>query len=39
MVLTQKETKILKSIHMASENDPLHPEFSADNPKFPATPT
>jgi hypothetical protein len=39
MALTTKEKKILKSIIVASENDPSHPEFPADNPKFPATPT
>ncbi len=39
MALTPKENKILKSIVVASENDPESPEFPADNPKFPATPT
>lgn len=39
MVLTSKEEKILKSIVVASENDPNNPEFPADDPKFPATPT
>ncbi len=39
MVLSQKEEKILKSIVVASENNPNKPEFPADNPKFPATPT
>ena len=39
MSLTKKETAILKSIIVASENDPKKPEFPADNPKFPATPT
>jgi len=34
-----EEQKILKSIVVASENDPNKPEFPADNPKFPATPT
>jgi hypothetical protein len=38
MPLTFKEEKILKSIKVASENDPLKPEFPADDPKFPATP-
>jgi len=39
MVLSGKEEKILKSIVIASENDPLKPEFPVDDPKFPATPT
>jgi len=39
MALSQKEEKILKSIVVASENNPNKPEFPADNPKFPATPT
>ncbi len=39
MKLTQLEQKILDSILIASENDPLRPEFPADDPKFPATPT
>jgi len=39
MVLSLKEEKILKSIVIASENDPKKPEFPADDPKFPATPT
>ncbi len=39
MVLSKKEELILNSIIVASENDPLKPEFPADNPKFPATPT
>ncbi len=39
MVLSKKEETILKSIVVASENDPHHPEFPSDNPKFPATPT
>lgn len=38
MSLSKKEEKILKSIVVASENDPRKPEFPADNPKFPATP-
>lgn len=37
--LTTDEENILQSIVVASENDPLKPEFPADNPKFPATPT
>lgn len=37
--LSLKEEKILKSIIVASENDPKKPEFPPDNPKFPATPT
>jgi hypothetical protein len=39
MSLTANEEAILESIVVASENDPLKPEFPADNPKFPATPT
>ncbi|MFH1390752.1 MAG: pyridoxal-phosphate dependent enzyme [Candidatus Diapherotrites archaeon] len=39
MGLSKKEEKILKSIVIASENDPDNPEFPADKPKFPATPT
>ncbi len=39
MLLSSKEQKILESIKVASENDPEKPEFPADNPKFPATPT
>ncbi|PIZ94898.1 MAG: hypothetical protein COX80_05290 [Candidatus Magasanikbacteria bacterium CG_4_10_14_0_2_um_filter_33_14] len=39
MSLTKKEERILKSIIVASENNPNKPEFPADNPKFPATPT
>ena len=39
MSLTLKERKILKSIIVASENNPRKPEFPPDDPKFPATPT
>lgn len=39
MAFSKKEEKILKSIVVASENDPSKPEFPADKPKFPATPT
>ncbi len=39
MSLSDKEEKILKSIVVASENNPNKPEFPSDNPKFPATPT
>ena len=39
MSLATKEEKILDSIVVASENDPLKPEYPPDNPKFPATPT
>lgn len=39
MKLTASEQHILDSIRIASENDPLRPEFPADDPKFPATPT
>src|ERR1700675_1312055 len=38
-MLSESEKSILNSIIVASENDPLKPEFPADNPKFPATPT
>ncbi len=39
MSLSAIEEDILKSIVVASENDPLKPEFPVDDPKFPATPT
>lgn len=39
MALTKSEARILRSIVVASENDPRRPEFPPDNPKFPATPT
>lgn len=39
MSLTSKEEEILKSIFIASDNNPKKPEFPVDNPKFPATPT
>lgn len=39
MALSKREEKILRSIKVASENDPRKPEFPADKPKFPATPT
>jgi hypothetical protein len=39
MSLSKKEERILRSIVVASEKDPLKPEFPADAPKFPATPT
>jgi cysteine synthase len=39
MSLTSKELYILNSIIIASDNDPNRPEFPADDPKFPATPT
>lgn len=39
MALSTQEQEILDSIIVASENDPNRPEFPADNPKFPATPT
>lgn len=39
MALFKKEEQVLKSIVVASENNPNKPEFPADNPKFPATPT
>ena len=39
MALSAKEEKVLKSIVVASENDPNNPEFPPENPKFPATPT
>lgn len=39
MSLSKKEEEILQSIVVASDNDPNKPEFPADDPKFPATPT
>ena len=39
MALSKTEEKIFKSIVVASENDPNKPEFPADDPKFPASPT
>lgn len=39
MSLSADKESILESIIVASENDPLKPEFPADDPKFPATPT
>lgn len=39
MSLTEDEEQILQAIVVASDNDPLKPEFPADDPKFPATPT
>ncbi|MFO0702308.1 MAG: pyridoxal-phosphate dependent enzyme [Candidatus Andersenbacteria bacterium] len=39
MSLSSAEKKILSRIHVRSENDPRRPEFPADDPKFPATPT
>ncbi len=39
MYLSKFEEHILNSIVAASENDPNKPEFPADNPRFPATPT
>ena len=38
-MLTRAEKSILDSIVVRFENDPALPEFPADNPKFPATPT
>jgi hypothetical protein len=38
-MLSLQEEKLLKSIVVASENDPANPEFPPENPKFPATPT
>jgi cysteine synthase len=38
-MLTKDEQAILESIVVASDNDPLKPEFPASGPKFPATPT
>lgn len=38
-MISLKEEQILKSIIVASENDPNRPEFPPENPKFPATPT
>lgn len=39
MSLTVKEEKILSSIIVASDDDPLKPEFPPDKPRFPATET
>lgn len=39
MALSAKEERILKKIVVASENNPNKPEFPAEDPKFPATPT
>lgn len=39
MPLSKAEQQTLRSIVVASENDPRKPEFPADDPKFPATPT
>lgn len=39
MALSKEEQRILDTIVVASENDPAKPEFPADDPKFPATPT
>ncbi|MBI4414607.1 MAG: hypothetical protein HY566_00005 [Candidatus Kerfeldbacteria bacterium] len=39
MAISRTEEKILKSIIVASENDPKRPEFPPDHPRFPATPT
>lgn len=39
MSLTPQEQEILESIVVRSDNDPNNPEFPADDPKFPATPT
>ncbi|MFH1224806.1 MAG: PLP-dependent lyase/thiolase [Candidatus Diapherotrites archaeon] len=39
MALSASEEKILKSIVVASENNPKKPEFPPGAPKFPATPT
>jgi len=39
MSLSDQEKSILESIIVRSDNDPSNPEFPADNPKFPATPT
>jgi hypothetical protein len=39
MALSKKETIILRSIDVASNNNPNKPEFPPENPKFPATPT
>ena len=39
MPLTAQESSILRSITVASENDPTKPEFPPEGPKFPATPT
>ena len=38
MALTDKESKILYSIRVGSENDPSKPEFPPDKPAFQSTP-
>ncbi len=38
-MLSKTEQRILTSIKIASDDDPKHPEFPPNNPKFPATPT
>ncbi len=39
MGLTTEEEKIMRKIHVASENNPRAPAFPSDDPKFPATST
>ncbi len=39
MAFSLQEQEILESIIVRSDNDPANPEFPADDPKFPATPT
>ncbi|MCA9351276.1 PLP-dependent lyase/thiolase [Patescibacteria group bacterium] len=39
MSLTKSEKETLDKIIIASDNDPLNPEFPADNPRFPASET
>ncbi|HZX19636.1 MAG TPA: PLP-dependent lyase/thiolase [archaeon] len=39
MPLSAKEEEILKSIVVASDNDPDKPEFPPEKPKYPSTPT
>ncbi|NQV12829.1 MAG: pyridoxal-phosphate dependent enzyme [Parcubacteria group bacterium] len=39
MTLTKTEENILKSIVVASEDDPDKPEFPSDDPRWPSTPT
>ena len=36
-MLTETEERILESIKIASENDPLNPEYPPEKPQFPAT--
>ena len=37
--LSTEEEKVLRTVVVASDDDPRRPEFPPDDPKFPATPT